>query len=108
MTALARSTARALVRHLGNWREHAACRGASAKLFDPIVGRRPTEAEKRLRTRGAVDFCAECPVVTACGIEADLLHELGVWGGSLRWVNGGGYVAKRLVWQVPRSRFERS
>jgi WhiB family redox-sensing transcriptional regulator len=54
----------------GDWRELAACRGATANFF-PARGQ-PTGPIKAI--------CAACPVVAECA-EAGLFEKHGIWGG---------------------------
>ena len=80
------------------WRERAACRDApDPEVFYPGSGNdRPIPERAR---RAAASFCARCPVLAACGAEADANRHTGLWGGAWRNTKGGsgGYRVVPLV-----------
>ena len=64
-----------------SWELHAACRGSSAGLFMPPIGRE-TGDERRLREQAAKNICARCPVRSECLEYALRVQEpIGIWGG---------------------------
>ncbi len=64
---------------IGDWREHAACKGRT-ELFFPRRAERP-QARHRREARAAL-LCAGCVVREACQQYARDNHEYGYWGGE--------------------------
>jgi hypothetical protein len=84
-----------------DWVLRAECGPQDAKLFDGIVGTAPTPDELATRTFVAEVYCAVCPVRAECAAQADSFKELGVWGGSLRYVTGSEHPAPATYVAVP-------
>lgn len=78
-----------------NWRDRAACHGASPTAFD-VPDRREPDLDERLKAT-AQELCASCPVRASCAIEADRERYLGLWSGVYRYSSGGRYVREPLI-----------
>jgi WhiB family redox-sensing transcriptional regulator len=60
---------------MGDWRDHAACRGMDTNLWFP---------EGRGQAVEAKAVCARCPVAGECRRDAEVHDAVGVWGGMTR------------------------
>lgn len=94
---------------MGDWRDHAACRGSTDLFFPPCahyrqpegatcescghtVDRTPRPTDERWSPDHAGAICAACPVRIECLTEAISNGERhGIWGGA------GGYVLRALA-----------
>jgi hypothetical protein len=73
-----------------NWRLRAACIQAPPRMFDPVVGKAPTDADRARARHARATYCASCPVQLDC--LADALDK-GVRGG----IRGGVLLEDSLL-----------
>jgi len=92
------------------WGAQAACLTADPDGFDPTTaapGSIRYPRERRVRASAARRFCAGCPVIAPCGLQADARTTEGVFGGSLRSaaILGGrpAYLVDPLIPGAPAS-----
>lgn len=78
-----------------SWRDKAACGGEDPRLFDPVELH--SNAEWAFLEQAAQTWCSNCPVLAACGADADLNRHSGTWGGTYRRVQHGKYVWRVLA-----------